>query len=294
MIWNKSDLHSIAANILAQGYVLTIGAVPFIHSIFAPIMAELYGSAVDPFGRPVADIIFNNARAIGNIILLPFVIIFLVMIFTNARNSIPKGRKLLYTLAGIGVPVSILFLVMASGEVLGTRILFCLPFAAAFMFYYVMSRVNKIILRRVCCIFILAAAFYQAQTAQIMLESTVRISDLDAKIAFDLDARIQNVLSDSHKLPVAYIGNINHPLKNQRFSIEMAGRSVFEWWTPADVFNQTEFHVIPFMNLLGFRYDLPTLEQMMESYNASLDIPAYPAEGCVKKLNDVVLVKMGG
>jgi hypothetical protein len=295
MIWNKSGLRSIIANILAQGYALTIGGLPFVHSIFSPVMADLYGSPLDPFGRPVADIIFNNARAIGNIILLPFAVVFLAMIFMNARNNIPKGRRLLYALAGVGVPVSIFFLVIVSGEVLGTRILFSLPFAAAFMFYYV-ARAQKTLLRRVCYVLILGAAFYQAQMSQIMLESTVRVSDIDSKIAFDLNSRIQNVLGGDAELPempVAYIGNINHPLKNQRFTIEMAGRSVFEWWTPSDMFTQTQFHVISFMNIFGFNYSLPTPDQMREAYEASGGMPAYPLEGCVKNLGYVVVVKMG-
>jgi hypothetical protein len=292
MIWNKTNLLSILAHILAQGYALTFGNIPFVHSLFSPMMPEMYGSAFDPFGRPVADIIFNQARAIGNAALLPFGVAFLALIFINARKKIPAGRKLLYILAGIGVPVSILFLVILSGEVLGTRILYALPFAAAFMFYYV-SSIQKTVLRRVLYCIILATVFYQAQISQIMLESAVRVSDIDAKIAFDLDERIREVLGESGKLPVVYVGNIEHPLQKQRFTIEMAGRSVFEWWTKDDISNQTLPHVIPFMNIYGFYYDVPTPEQLEHAYEASRDMPSYPLEGCVKNLGDLVVVKLG-
>jgi hypothetical protein len=292
MIWNKSGILSVFANILAQGYTLTIGYIPFVHSIFSPMMADMYGSALDPFGRPVADIIFNNSRAIGNVILLPFSIAFLALVFINAKKKIPAGRRLLYILAGFGIPFSILFLVFVSGEVIGTRILYALPFAAAFMFYYVSHR-QKTVLRRALYCVILATVFYQAQISQIMLESAARVGDIDTKIAFDLDNRIREVLDETGKLPVVYVGNIEHPLKKQRFTIEMAGRSSFEWWTPGDISNQTLFHVIPFMDILGFNYDVPTPEQMQKAYEASLNMPAYPDEGCVKNIGDVVVVKMG-
>jgi hypothetical protein len=292
MIWNKSSLRSIAANILAQGYTLTIGHIPFVHSVFSPLMPDLYGSAGDPYGRPIADTVFNHSRTIGNIILLPFAVIFLAMIFMNARNNIPKGRRLLYVLAGFGVPVSILFLVMVSGEVFGTRIMFCLPFAAAFMFYYV-ARAQKIILRRTCYALIIAAAFYQAQMAAFILESTVRVGDIDINIAFDINYRVQGVLGKGNSLPVAYIGNISHPLKNQRITIESSGRSSFEWWMPDNILNQTEVYTVKLMNILGFYYDLPTPDQIQQAYEASRDMPAYPLEGCVKNLGNVVVIKMG-
>jgi hypothetical protein len=59
------------------------------------------------------------------------------------------------------------------------------------------------------------------------------------------------------------------------------------------MFNQTKVHVIAFMNIFGFNYSLPTPDQMREAYEASGDMPAYPLEGCVKNLGDVVGVKMG-
>jgi hypothetical protein len=293
MFWNQSGgIRTIFINICAQIYVLTIGLIPFVHSFFSPIMANLYGNALDPFGRPIFDTVFSQSRAIGNILLLPAVIIFLVLIFINAKQRIQKDRRLLYVLAGIGIPVSILFLTFVGGEVLGTRILYCLPFAAAFMFYYVASK-QKTFLSNVFYCLILATSFYQAQISQGLLEASARTAEFDAKIAFDLDARIREVLENDNRLPVAYIGNINHPFKPQRFTIEMAGRSVFEWWVPSDISNQTKYHVVQFMNLCGFHYDVPTPEQMRDAYEASRSMPAYPSAGSVKKLGDVVVVKLG-
>jgi hypothetical protein len=291
MGWNRIDLRSILANILGQGYAFTFGGIPAVHSLFSPLMAEMFGSPLDPFGRPVEDSVFNYARSIGNVLLLPFVAAFLALIFMNARRKIPAGRKLLYSLAGIGVPFSILFLIIISGGILGTRTLYALPFAAAFIFYYVSYR-QKTILRRVLYCAILGTAFYQAQISQIMLESAVRVSDVDAKIAFDLGGRIRGVLDENGKRPVVFVGNIEHPLRKQRFTMEMAGRSIFEWWT-LRLMSEGSAHAIPFMNTYGFYYDYPSPEQIERAYEVSRDMPSYPENGCVKNLGDAIVVKMG-
>jgi hypothetical protein len=293
MFWNQSGgIRAIFINICAQIYVLTIGLIPFVHSFFSPIMASMYGNSLDTFGRPIFDTVFQQSREVGNVLLLPAVIAFLVFIFLNANKRIPKNRRLLYILAGIGVPFSILFLVFASGKVFATRILYSLPFAAAFMFYYVASK-QKTVLKNVFYCLILATSFYQAQISQSLLEASARTAELDAKIAFNLDARIRDVLGDGKTLPVAYIGNMRNPFDNQIFRANEIGRSKFEAWVPSDILYQTKDAASYVMNMYGFHYDVPSLEQMQEAFEASRSMPAYPAAGAVKNLGDVVVVKMG-
>jgi hypothetical protein len=291
MVWNKAAVKTIIAGILAQIYVLTIGAIPFVHSIFAPMMSAMYGSGADPFNRPIADTVLSVSQSVGNIFLLPAVILFLVIIFINAKKRIPAGRRLLYVLAGFGIPVSILFLVLVSGEVIGTRILYALPFAAAFMFYYVSYR-QKTVLRRVFYCLVLGSAFYQAQISQSLLEASVRLGEMDAKIAFDLDARTRGILENGKKLPVVFIGNINHPFDRQIFRANEAGRSAFESWLPADKGFLSE-RVLTLMNVYGFTYDIPSPEQAERAYKLSRDMPSYPENGCMKNLGDVIVIKMG-
>jgi hypothetical protein len=48
MIWNKPNIKSILANILGLGYLVTIGLIPFVHSLFAPIMETMYGGSAAP------------------------------------------------------------------------------------------------------------------------------------------------------------------------------------------------------------------------------------------------------
>jgi hypothetical protein len=293
MVWNRSDIKSIIANILAYGYMMTIGAIPFVHSIFAPIMPAMYGSGFDLHGLPIADTVLSVSQSIGNVLLLPAVIAFLVIICLNANKRLPKDRRMLYVLSGFGVPFSIMFLVIASGEVIGTRILYSLPFASAFMLYYVAS-VQKTVLRRVFYCMILCVAFYQAQISAALLETFVRVSEFDTKITFDLDARIRNVISEDEKLPVAFINNMSHPFDSQLFwpKYDEIGHSTFLTWAPSNkeaMGNQ----LLPFMGVFGFHYGLPTPEQINKAYEASRDMPAYPLKGCVKNLGDVVVVKMG-
>jgi hypothetical protein len=291
-IWNKDNvLRSIISSILGQGYIVTIGMMPFVHNLFSPIIISVYGSDSGVFG-PITDLVFNSARAVGSPLLLLAAAAFIVIICINAKNRIPKGRRILYALAGFGIPCSILFLAIVSGEVIAIRILYSLPFAASFMFYHIAVRQKKILRRVLYCV-ILVIAFYQAQISQNMLEAAVRASDYDSIMAFDIDARIRDVLGDDKKLPVAYIGKIKHPLENQTlFNIVEAMPSNFKAWSPAYkefLIERARFS----MTIFGFEYDVPTPEQIERAYEASRDMPSYPLEGCVKKLNDVVVVKMG-
>jgi hypothetical protein len=290
-IWNKSNILSIISAILAQGYIVTIGTLPFVHNLVSPVIISVYGGNYGTFG-PITELVLNSARAVGSPFLLPAAILFLVMIFINAQKRMSAGKRLLYILAGFGVPCSIFFLAAVSGELFGIRTLYTLPFAAAFMFYYVSYR-QKAVLRRVFYCIILGIAFYQAQISQNILEAVVRVSDYDTIMAFDIDTRIRDVLENNRKLPVAYIGRINHPLKDQvLFNLMDFGMSNFDNWSP-EYKDYMIMRARPFMGILGFHYDFPTPEQVERAYEASLDMPAYPANGCTKNLGDVVIVKMG-
>jgi hypothetical protein len=291
MIWNKYSVKSIISGILAQIYVLTIGGIPFVHSIFSPMMPNMYGSDFDTFNRPISDTVLATSQSVGNILLLPAAIAFLVIICINAAKRLPKTRRLLYTLAGFGIPLSVLLLTIVSGEVIGTRILYSLPFAAAFMFYYVSYR-QKTFLRRVFYCMILGTAFYQAQISGNLLEASSRVSEMDAKITFDLAARIRSVLPEDDRLPVVFIGNIEHPFDSQLFRVNEIGRSAFELWSTTYMEHITE-RALMVMDVYGFHYDAPLPEQILEAYEASFDMPGYPANGCVKKLDDLIVVKMG-
>jgi hypothetical protein len=290
MFWNKFSMRSIIAGVLGQGYIVTIGMIPFVHSLLSPIIISMYGNASAVFA-PVTEMVFENARLAGNVLLLPAAVVFLVMIFLNAKRRLPKGRRILYCLAGFGIPCSILFIAAISGEVIGNRTLYSLPFAAAFMFYYVASR-QKTVLRRVLYCLILVTAFHQAQVSQNALEANVRTADYDMNIAFDINTRIQEALGAGKKLPVAYIGKLDHPFKDNALGALEGFFSVFTEWTPYyKAYLTSEASV--YMNVLGFNYNLPTPLQVSEAYEASRDMPAYPLEGCVKNLGDVVVVKMG-
>jgi hypothetical protein len=291
MVWNKSSLMPVLTNILGLGYFTTIGMIPFIHSLFTPLMEPMYGSAAGPYGKSIVENVLLYSRTAGNVLLLPAGIAFIVYIILNAKKHIPKGRRLLYILAGFGVPLSIFFLVMVSGDIRGLRILFCLPFATAFMFYYV-TGIQKTVLRRVFYCLILATAFYQAQVSQNLLEGIVRVSEYDTITAFDISRRVSEVTESGEKLPLAFIGN-RHPFENQIFpSFDVTTRSAFERWSLDDMPFQTDMAIL-LLRVLGFYYDIPTPEQVEQAYKASRDMPAYPASGCVKNIGGVVVVKMG-
>jgi hypothetical protein len=46
------------------------------------------------------------------------------------------------------------------------------------------------------------------------------------------------------------------------------------------------------MNSLGFNYEMPSEEQMKKARDISMVMPNYPSDGCVRLLDDVIVVKI--
>jgi hypothetical protein len=119
---------SVAA--AAVFYFILWKFILFILQIHAPSYNDSYiqwGKA--PFKSTILSLLkdcvhlFTNIdRVYGSLLLLPFSLLFIARIVGNAvKNKIPQGRKLFYCLAGIGIPVSFLFLPVVLGRGGGGR-----------------------------------------------------------------------------------------------------------------------------------------------------------------------------
>jgi len=283
--WGQVPVRQNIINILSFGYTITIGHIPLVQNMVKPIIAS-YAST----GVQAAEYIANVSRVSGNVLLLPVTVIFFVKITTIMRNKIHSGRKLLYMLAGIGIPLSIILLAIMGGNRPPVRSLYALPLAFAFMIFYLIISYKKRVAFIITC-FALLAAVYQAQiTAQLFYSDQVRYNE-DIRLSYELNDLITQVQPDNEKLPVALIGKYQMAsiFRTNFLQGEALGHSVYEW---AIVPPDTTSRGLAFMKSLGFYYDVPSADQLDQAHKEAMLMPAYPDPGCVKRMRDFIVVRI--
>ena len=284
--WGQVPVRQNIINILLFGYTITIGNNPLMQSIVNPIIASFART-----GMQAAEFIANSSRVTGNVLLLPVTVLFLVKIITVMRKTISSGRKLLYMLAGIGIPLCIILLAVMGGNKPPVRSLYALPLAFAFMVFYLIISYKKRVAAVIACLALIAAV-YQAQiTAQLFYSDQVRYNE-DVRLAHELNNLITQVQSDNEKLPVALIGRYQMAsvFRTNFLQGEVLGHSFFEWDSPEP--SSPTKRGLAFMKSLGFYYDMPNADQLDQAHKEALLMPPYPDPDCVKRMQDFIVVKI--
>ena len=284
-IWGKFDVKIIFLNILLFCYTTTIGHIPLVQSVMHPIITRAAAT-----GARMAELLAHISRFSGNVLLLPATVFFLIKITAIMRKTIPQGRRLLYFLAGIGVPLSIMFLVLMGGSLPPQRSLYVLPLASAFMLFFLIRTFKKKAAMVVACLTLLVAA-YQAQiTAQLFYSDHIRYNE-DVRVACELNNLILQVQPADRKLPVALVGIYRaFPRFHTNFlGGDTIGQSIFEL---AGDTHGTTGRGLAFMRSLGMNFDMPNDNQLDQAFREALSMPAYPAPGCVRRMRNFIVVKI--
>jgi hypothetical protein len=239
-----------------------------------------------PFVNTPVD---NTLRVYGNILLLPVMVFFIINMALVARNKIPTGRRLLYILAGIGVPLCIMILTVAGGNYPPMRSILALPLASAFMFFFLIKAYKKKVAAVVACLALLTAAHQAQISAQLYYSDQMRYNE-DVRLAYELNDLIIRTQPANRKLPVALVGK--YPLSSRFHTnflqAEMIGGSVFSRVQPYE----TNTHGLDFMKSLGINFDIPSEKQIDQAIKEAASMPVYPDPGCVKRMRDFIVVRM--
>ncbi|MDR1803643.1 MAG: glucosyltransferase domain-containing protein [Treponema sp.] len=204
--WGQVPIKQVIMEILGTGYVITIGQIPLVQRIFNPIIASYTGAGMLT-AEEYINIYASVSRVHGNILLLPITALFLARIIAR-QSPPPTGRRLLYILAGIGIPLSIMLLAIVIGNRPAARTLWALPLATAFMFYYLIMAYKKKAATVIACL-ALFTAFYQAQmTAQLFYSFQMQYNK-NVSLSQENNNLITQVQPDEEKLPVVFIGSYN-------------------------------------------------------------------------------------
>jgi len=245
----------------------------------------------------------NKSNIFGNILLLPLALLFIIKSIDIARKKFTSDKKIVYIIASIGIPLSIMFLAILGGNAPGIRTIYVLPLAFAFMFFFLIKNYsNKYRITVVC--FALFTAAYQAQiTAQLLYSDQLRYNE-DVRLAYEIRDMIVKTSLDNENLPVAIVGQYRIAEKfhtNANFiKGELIGHSLFsrgevdsnDLTIQVLFFNNLTIRVLFFMRGLGIHFNTPNDEQMKKAIVEAVYMPSYPNPGFVKKLPDVIVVKL--
>jgi hypothetical protein len=281
----KTPIKQIILRIFLLGYTISIGQIHAIQKITKPIMLQYART-----GMLGIENTNNTSRLLGNVFLLPIVIIFLVKVHVVMRKVIPRGRQFLYMLAGIGIPLSIMFLAVIMGNKPAARSLWTLPLAFAFMLFYLIRTYKKKAALIVTCLSLLIAVYQAEVTAQLLYSDQLRYNE-DVRLAFDINNLITQVQPENKKIPVVLVGKYQTSSRFQANFLkgDVIGHSVFEWaMNPSDT---TECS-LAFMKSLGINFDMPNENQIEQGLKEAVSMPSYPNPSCVKRMQDYIVVRI--
>jgi len=277
--WKKLPAGKNIKKLLYLAYAFTFGNIPVVQNMVNPVIARNAGTGM-------VEYLMHIARFMGNALLFPAIVLFLARVIISMKNKMPKGRRLVYFLAGIGIPLCMIMLTLAGGNVPPIRSHYALPLASAFMFYFIIKTYKKKAAYTVACCALLLA-FYQAQiSAQLFYSDQMRYNE-DVRLSCELNNYIIREQPVDKKLPVAIVGNYDMAARFYANYIpgEVIGFSVFGEYSPY-------INGLAFMESLGIHYDMPDPAQLEQAYIAALYIPPYPNPDCVKRVQDFIVVRL--
>jgi len=291
--WGKIPIRDSIIKILSLGYTLTVGHIPLFQRIVNPIIAS-YAETFSLTDSEIIEYAANVSRVHGNILLLPSAVFFLVNVTSIMRRTIPSGRRLLYMLAGIGIPLCIILLAVVTGARPPMRTLYALPLAFAFMLFYLIRTYKKKAAAIVACLSLLIAVHQAEITAQLFYSDQIRYNE-DVRLAYELNNLITQVQPENEKLPVVITGSY-HP--SSRFQTNFIkggsiGYSFFELMeNQSKSTGQQTSLILVFMRSLGINFNMPSENQIERAIKEAVLMPPYPNPDCVKRMQDYIVVRL--
>jgi hypothetical protein len=283
--WRKVSVFKNFLSIISMGYILTIGDIPLVQSIVNPIIVREHVAGISAI-----EYFAVLSRAYGNILLLPATVFFLIKIAINMRKTIPSGRRLLYMLAAIGIPLSIIVLSIVLGNRQTIRTLYALPLSFAFMLYYLIRTYKKKLAVGVACLSLFVAVYQMKTTAQLFFSDYMQYND-DVRFAYGLNNLITQVQPNNERLPVVLCGLYQGVSRFQPNFIrgEVIGVSSFGQGSNS---LGTTIYALSFMNSLGIYFDMPDKNQAERAFTEVALLSSYPDPDCARRMHDFIVVRI--
>lgn len=205
-----------------------------------------------------------------------------------------KKRCYILIIATIGLIVSPLFLTLYLGNAASARSEWSYAFALAFLAYFTMLKIanhNKVI-KKICFVLIIIFAMHQSFVCAKLNYTAYFVYQEDIMLSIKISDRIENLgLGDNPKEPVVFLGYKPTEYNSACYNadeLELYGRSFF-----SVAFSDAHgtFVMDHFMNTLGYKYLLPTEEQIILARKLSSSMDNWPNETSVQLIDGLIIVK---
>jgi hypothetical protein len=223
--------------------------------------------------------------------LLPAIILFFAQIvYTGIKRVKPAGRRALYFLAALGIPLTIMIYPVAGAYSPPLRSQYSLPFAMAFMLYYLTTHYNKVF-KIIVMVAMIGIGMYQAQIGSQMFYSDYMRYQEDVRLAGDFARRLESFEDAGNNIPVVFVGKIRAANKFKRNYIEgeIVGRS---FWGLQGAWTSSPIDGLSFMRTIGLNYPFPNQQHLDAALQVWQSMPSYPAEGCIVRLPECIVFKL--
>ena len=283
--WGQKSIRENIINLFLLCYTLTVGHIPLVQNIVNPIIARHAWA-----GMQAAEFFGAASKIYGNVLLLPATVFFLIKITIVMRNTIPSGRRLLYMLAGIGIPLCTILMALMGGSWPPMRSHYALPFASAFMLFYLIRTYKKKAALIVVCLSLFTAVYQAEITAQLFYSDQIRYNE-DVRLAHELNNLIMQAQPRNRKLPVALIGRYQVASRFHENFLQggSIGHSIFG---PMQDPYTTTGRGLSFMRSLGINFDMPDETRIEQALKEAVSMPPYPEPGCIKRMQDYIVVRI--
>jgi len=222
--------------------------------------------------------------------LLPAAVLFFAQVVYTGLKKVKPGRRVLFYLAAVGIPLTIMIYPVAGAYSPPLRAQYSLPFAIAFMFYYLTTHYKKIF-RYIVIVAMIGIGMYQAQIGSQMFYSDYMRYQEDVRLAGDFARRLGPFEDAGNNIPVVFVGKIRaaHKFKRNFIEGEIVGRS---FWGLQGAWTSSPIDGLSFMRTIGLNYPFPNQQHLDAALKVWPSMPSYPVEGCVVKLEECIVFKL--
>ncbi len=257
------------------------------------------------FRTQKSDYLTNNiSNKIFAIIFSPAIYLFSVLknnpfgylvfcIFPIVIGIVVTMKKgVVHLLAFLGVLVSVFALPIVGGGSVTMRAQYALPLAEAFFIWFVLENTGGKFRKVLLILCSVVCALQIERSSMINYTDEIRFLQ-DKNIAFEIARAVQKT-GASEQTPLIIYGKYSPAYTENSLIGEVPGYSVFEWNDNASLLDATS-RGVSFINCLGFHFCAVSgndKELIQKARLEAASMPDFPAEGSVKNLGDVVLVRL--
>lgn len=135
----------------------------------------------------------------------------------------------------------------------------------------------------------------QAKVTESLYYTDSLRSEQDIALGRALVERIEQVNPEGYNLPVIVIGGREFQGNRSCVTGEIIGRSFFNYDRDVEpIAYWSTKRALGFLHILGADYDRIPMERVGEGVEYSLDMPRWPAEGSVRVINGMIVIKLSG